>query len=185
MRLSRLLWVPLALLACTSEGKAPPPPAAPPHTPTPAATPPSTDPAAENFAMPALPMAKVTLTDAFKGTHVVEVEVAATGQSRTRGLMWRSQLAAGKGMLFIFPAEQSLNFWMRNTLIPLDMIFIGKDLKITGIVHDAEPKTLTGRGVGIPSLYVLEVPGGWAEKTGLKAGGEVKLDGTMAIEVTP
>ncbi len=183
MRARTLLWVALALVACTSEGK--PPPAAAPHPPVPAANPPPTDPAAENYPMPALPMAKVTLTDAFKGTHIVEAEVAATGVARTRGLMWRTQLAAGKGMLFIFPAEQALNFWMRNTLIPLDMIFIGKDLKITGIVNNAEPKTLSGRGVGIASLYVLEVPGGWAEKTGLKAGGEVKLDGTMGLEVTP
>ena len=182
MRPVRLLWVPLALLACTSEGK-PPPPAQ--HPPVPAANPPITDPANEHYLMPALPLAKITLTDAYKGTHVVEAEVAATSVSRTRGLMWRTELLPGKGMLFIFTAEQPLNFWMRNTLIPLDMIFIGKDLKIVGIVSNAEPKTTTGRGVGIPSLYVLEVPGGWAEKVGLKAGGEVRLDGTVSVEVTP
>jgi uncharacterized membrane protein (UPF0127 family) len=181
MKAHRLLWLPLALVACTSEGKPPPPVQ---HA-APATNPPITDPANEHYVMPALPLAKVTVTDAYKGAHVVEAEVAATGPSRTRGLMWRTELKAGKGMLFIFPAEQSLNFWMRNTLIPLDMIFIGKDLKITGIVANAEPKTTNGRGVGIPSLYVLEVPGGWAEKAGLKPGGEVKLDGTVAIEVTP
>ena len=135
--------------------------------------------------MPPMPLAKVTLTDAFKGSHVVEVEVAATANTRTRGMMWRTSLEAGKGMLFIFPAEQPLSFWMRNTLIGLDMIFIGKDLKITGIVGSAEPKTLNSRGVATPSMYVLEVPAGWAEKTGIKVGSAVKLDGTMGIEATP
>lgn len=135
--------------------------------------------------MPALPKAKVTLTDAFKGTHVVEVEVCANAASRTRGMMWRTSLEQGKGMLFIFANEQPLSFWMRNTLIPLDMIFIAKDLKVTGIVSQAEPKTLTSRGVNTPSLYVLEVPGGWADKAGIKVGGEVKLEGTMGLEATP
>ncbi len=135
--------------------------------------------------MPPMPMARVTLTDAFKGTHVVEVEVAATPTTRTRGMMWRTSLEAGKGMLFIFANEQPLSFWMRNTLIPLDMIFIGKDLKVTGVVSNAEPKTMTSRGVGVPSLYVLEVAGGWAEKTGIKVGNPVKLEGAAGIEAIP
>jgi uncharacterized protein len=135
--------------------------------------------------MPAMAIAKVTLTDAFKGSHIVEVEVASSATQRTRGMMWRTSLEAGKGMLFIFPVEQPLSFWMRNTLISLDMIFIGKDLKVTGVVSNAEPKTLGSRGVGTPSMYVLEVPAGWAEKTGIKPGSGVKLDGTMGIEVTP
>ena len=134
--------------------------------------------------MPPLPRAKVTLTDAFNAIHVVEVEVAATANARTRGMMWRTQLEPGKGMLFIFADEQPLSFWMRNTLIPLDMIFIGSDLKVTGIVSNAEPKTQTSRGVRAPSLYVLEVPGGWAEKNGIKTGSAVKLDGTMEIQAT-
>ena len=65
------------------------------------------------------------------------------------------------------------------------MIFISKELTITGIVENAEPKTLSGRSVGIPSLYVLEVPGGWSEKLGLKAGGAVRLEGAAAIPVGP
>jgi uncharacterized membrane protein (UPF0127 family) len=174
----------LALASCTSEGK--PPPAHPaPVAAAPAVRFPSGDPAAESYPMPALPLAKVTLVDGFKATHLVEAEVAASGIARTRGLMWRTQLAAGKGMLFIFTAEQPLSFWMRNTLIPLDMIFINKDLKITGIVENAEPKTLTSRGVGIPSLYVLEVPGGWCKQAGVTVGSEVKLDGVVGVEVTP
>lgn len=191
MNLLRAGWLALALLACQSEGRAPAavtvavPTAAPKPAAAPAPKPVVTDVAAQDYQMPPLPMARVTLTDAFKGTHVVEAEVAATGPQRTRGLMWRTELSAGKGMLFIFAAEQPLSFWMRNTLIPLDMIFIDKKLRITGIVKNAEPKTMTSRGVDAPSLYVLEVPGGWADKTGLQAGGTVRLDGIQAIEVTP
>lgn len=179
----RFLWVVLALSACQSEGKPPPPAAAPAAKPAP--KPVVTDPAAQDFVMPPLPMGKVTLTDAFKGSHVVEVEICANATSRTRGMMWRTSLDAGKGMLFVFPQEQPLSFWMRNTLIPLDMIFIGKDLKVTGVVANAEPKTMNSRSAGGPSMYVLEVPGGWAEKTGIKAGLDVKLDGTAGLEVTP
>ena len=171
----KLTWLVLVLAACTSEGKPPPKVVAPPQT----------DPAAQDYPMPALPRAKVTLSDAYKGVHVVEVEVCANGISRSRGMMWRTELAPGKGMLFIFTAEQPLSFWMKNTLIPLDMIFISKQLKVTGVVMDAEPKTLSSRGVGTPSLYVLEVPGGWAKKVGIEVGNEVRMDGIVPIEVTP
>ncbi len=176
--MKRCAWVVLALVACTSEGKPPPKPAAAPK-------PVVTDPAAPDFVMPALPIAKVTLTDAFKGSHVVESEVCATATARTRGMMWRTSLDAGKGMLFVFPQEQPLSFWMRNTLIPLDMIFIGKDLKVTGVVANAEPKTMNSRHAGGPAMYVLEVPGGWAEKAGIQPGLPVKIDGIAGLEVTP
>ncbi len=186
MRKARLSgWVLfLAMVACTSEARLPAAPVAK-QPPAQAVKAVQQDPAAEDYVMPSMPMAKVTLTDAFKGTHVVEVEVAPNAVMRTRGMMWRTSLEDGKGMLFLFPVEQPLSFWMRNTLIPLDMIFIGKDLKVTGIVSKAEPKTMSSRGVATPSMYVLEVPGGWAEKTGIKIGSAVKLDGTMGIEVTP
>ena len=68
--------------------------------------------------------------------------------------MERRELAANHGMLFVFPREAPQQFWMKNTLIPLDMIFIRADGTIAGIVADAEPLTLTGRGVSAPSLYV-------------------------------
>jgi uncharacterized protein len=125
----------------------------------------------------AQPMRKgrVVLEDAFGGKLVVEVEIAQSPEMRERGMMWRKELAHGKGMLFVFDHEDEHSFWMKNTLIPLDMIFISGDLKVVGVVERAEPKSLGSRTVYQPSKYVLEVPGGWAEKVGLKPGGRVQL----------
>lgn len=144
-----------------------------------------TDVTAQDYEMPALPRARVTLKDAFGGQHPLDVEVAATRDARTRGLMWRTSLAPGSGMLFIFEDDRTLTFWMRNTLIPLDMIFVQKDLKIAGIVENAVPQTLDSRGPGRPSMYVIEVPGGWAAKVGLKAGLPVRLDGVSDLRGEP
>lgn len=153
--------------------------------PRPTSAAPITDITDEHYQMPPLPSARVTVLDVFNGPHVVDAEVAATKDSRTRGLMWRTQLADGKGMLFIFSEQQPLSFWMRNTLISLDMLFIDKASNVVGIVEQAEPRTLSSRGVGKPSLYVLEVPGGWAAKHGVKAGSKVRLEGLADIAVEP
>jgi hypothetical protein len=172
----------LLLLACESLGRGPKATAPVPATPVTARA--VTDITAEDFQMPPLPRARVTLVDAYGYTHAVDAEVAATRESRTRGLMWRRALAEGTGMLFIFPEEEWLTFWMKNTLIPLDMIFLSKDQVIVGIVERAEPKTLTSRGPEGKALYVLEVPGGWAGKIGLAPGLKVTLEGTQSIVPT-
>ncbi|MFP2930320.1 DUF192 domain-containing protein [Pyxidicoccus sp. 3LG] len=159
----------------------------PPQSPrkTDAVPKPVTDVTAKDYAMPPLPRGYVRLKDAFGGVHRVEVEVAATQESRTRGLMWRTELAAGKGMLFLFPYQEVQGFWMRNTLIPLDILFISSDLRIVGIVSRAEPKTLESRSVGLPSQYVLEVPGGWTEKVGVKKGSTVEFEGVSGLAIGP
>jgi uncharacterized membrane protein (UPF0127 family) len=128
-----------------------------------------------------LPRGRVVLQDAFGGAHVVEVEVASTDATRAQGLMWREHLAPGQGMLFIFPIEEEHSFWMKNTLIPLDMIFITRDGKIVGIVEQATPRTLDPRTVGKPSTYVLEVPGGYSQKIGLRPGSKVELHGLAMV----
>ncbi|MGQ0507237.1 MAG: DUF192 domain-containing protein [Myxococcaceae bacterium] len=138
---------------------------------------------AESYQPPALPEGKVMLKDAFGGAHVVDVEIAATEPARTRGLMWRKELANGKGMLFIFPREAIQSFWMRNTLIPLDMIFITKDQRIAGIVENTNPMSLQSRSVQVASVFVLEVPAGWSSKVGITAGGTVELHGTASVTV--
>ena len=93
------------------------------------------------------------------------------------GLQYRRELADDQGMLLLFPAEETLNFWMNNTPIPLDMIFIGSDLKIVGIVHDAVPFSTTTRSVGAPSRFVLEIKGGLAKQKGIEAGDAVRFEG--------
>jgi hypothetical protein len=140
---------------------------------------------AEDYVGPTLPRARVLLEDAVGGVHEVDVEVAATPEARTRGLMWRTELPAGRGMLFIFPEEEVQSFWMRNTLIPLDMIFIDSTGLIVGIIERAVPRTLTSRSVGVPGRYVLEVPGGWCQSVGLESGGTVRFEGLEKIQVVP
>jgi uncharacterized protein len=98
------------------------------------------------------------------------VEVAVTPEEHARGLMYRSQLAPEAGMIFVFEQPSVQRFWMKNTLIPLDMIFIGKDRRIVGIVHDAVPETETERMVGAPSQYVLEIGGGLSARLGIRPG---------------
>ena len=111
--------------------------------------------------------------------HAVQVEVARTDAERERGLMNRERLEAGHGMLFVFEAEDEHVFWMKDTLVPLDMIFIDGLGTIVGIVARAEPLTTSPRTVGRPSRYVLEVPGGWAEERGVKAGDGVRFEGPV------
>ena len=101
------------------------------------------------------------------------VEVAVTPEEHARGLMYRSKLADDAGMVFVFEEPSIQRFWMKNTLIPLDMIFIGKDRKIVGVVEDAAPETETERMVGAPSQYVLEIGGGLSAKLGIRRGESV------------
>jgi len=111
--------------------------------------------------------------------HPVQVEVARTDAERERGLMGRHRLEPGHGMLFVFETEDEHVFWMKNTLVPLDMLFIDGLGTIVGIVARAEPLTTSPRTVGRPSRYVLEVPGGWAEERGVKAGDGVRFEGPV------
>ena len=104
------------------------------------------------------------------GSQPFTLEVAATPKAQQLGLMHRESMPADHGMIFVFPDERPLSFWMKNTLIPLDMIFIGADWRIAGIVENAEPKTLTSREVPAPSQYVLEIGGGLSALYGIHAG---------------
>jgi uncharacterized membrane protein (UPF0127 family) len=99
-----------------------------------------------------------------------KVELAVTPSEHERGLMFREHLDPEAGMLFISDAPRRQVFWMKNTLIPLDMIFIGADWRIAGIVENAEPKTLSPREVDAPSQYVLEIGGGLSARYGIRAG---------------
>jgi uncharacterized membrane protein (UPF0127 family) len=102
----------------------------------------------------------------------VDLEVANTEQSRAKGLMYRKSLPARGGMVFVFAHEEPLSFWMKNTLIPLDMIFISERGIVVGVLT-AEPMTLAPRGVPTPAKFVVEVNAGFAKTHGITVGTEV------------
>jgi uncharacterized membrane protein (UPF0127 family) len=107
------------------------------------------------------------------GVHVFSVEIATTEEEKTTGLMYRKELADGKGMLFDFSPEQEVSMWMKNTYIPLDMIFIRADGRILRIAENTEPlstKIIPSRGL---AKGVLEVIGGTAQKYGIAPGDRV------------
>jgi hypothetical protein len=108
------------------------------------------------------------------------VEVARSEPEREKGLMFRDHLAPDAGMIFLFDRPSVQAFWMKNTLIPLDMIFIDADRWVVGIVANAEPLTLTTRTVGVPSQYVLEIGGGLASRLGIRNGARVDFHGVDA-----
>jgi uncharacterized protein len=107
------------------------------------------------------------------GVHVFSVEVADNDAERAKGLMYRKDLAEGRGMLFDFHRDQEVSFWMQNTYIPLDMIFIRGDGRILRIEENTEPlstRLIPSRG---PVRAVLEVIGGSARKLGIAPGDRV------------
>ena len=103
----------------------------------------------------------------------VSVEVVKTQEARQLGLMYRKSLAKKSGMLFIFENEREHSFTMKNTYIPLDMIFINRSNKITGIVKNTTPKTKGPYTINAPSLYVLEVNTGFCRENGIEKGDSV------------
>ncbi len=107
------------------------------------------------------------------GVHIFSVEIADTEATREKGLMFRKELPEGKGMLFDFHQDQDVAFWMKNTYIPLDMIFIQGDGRILRIAENAEPLSMQTIPSGGPVRAVLEVIGGTAEKLGIAPGDQV------------
>jgi uncharacterized membrane protein (UPF0127 family) len=108
---------------------------------------------------------------------VVNVEVAATNAKRELGLMFRRHLDEQAGMIFLFKQPQHLTFWMKNTLIPLDMIFADSDGRIVGIVENATPLSESIDAVDGDSQYVLEVNGGFCKRHGVIAGDRLRFIG--------
>jgi len=158
--LSPVLALVLLLPACHGRAREPASTPAPPST------------AAQR---PASDGATVEVKTAAGNTLRVQVEVARTEQERARGLMFRRSLAPDAGMLFAMPADDDWAFWMKNTLIPLDLIYADRDGVVVGVIEDARPLDEASRRVGKPSRYVLEVNGGWCRKHGVGAGARLTL----------
>jgi uncharacterized protein len=108
------------------------------------------------------------------GTHRFEVEVAVDDESRERGLMNRRYLPRDRGMLFEFPREAPVSFWMKNTYIPLDMIFISRSGLVTNVVANAEPLSERVIPSGPACSAVLELNGGAAAAIGVRIGDKVE-----------
>ena len=106
------------------------------------------------------------------GVHRFTVEVAATPEQQERGLMFRRSLAPDRGMIFPYSPPQLVGFWMRNTLIPLDMVFIRADGRIARVAT-AKPLDETVVPGGEPVVAVLEIAGGRAAQLGIVAGDRV------------
>ena len=115
------------------------------------------------------PLTVATETDAVMFT----VEIADTEALRSRGLMFRQRLPEDRGMLFDFAAPRRVAMWMKNTYIPLDMLFIRADGTIAYIAENTVPKSLDTIGVSEPVLAVLELAGGTSKKHGFRAGDRV------------
>jgi uncharacterized protein len=108
------------------------------------------------------------------GAHDFQVEIAADDRSHEIGLMNRRYMAPDHGMLFEFDREEPQTFWMKNTYIPLDMVFISRSGIVTNVVANAEPLSETTIPSGGACAAVLELNGGAAAKLGLKAGDRIK-----------
>jgi hypothetical protein len=125
-------------------------------------------------ASPVRPAGLQTLEIASKtGVHAFTVEIADTDPEREKGLMFRKELPEGRGMLFDFHREQEVGFWMQNTYIPLDMIFIRGDGRILRIAENTEPLSTRIIPSGGVVRAVLEVIGGTARKLGIAPGDRV------------
>ena len=110
----------------------------------------------------------------------VSVEGADTPEKRQLGLMYRNELPEMSGMLFLFPQETQLNFWMKNTPLPLDIIYISTDFTIVHIAENTTPYSTAQIPSKHPAKYVLEVNGGFCKKRGITSGFHVEITNVVS-----
>jgi uncharacterized membrane protein (UPF0127 family) len=100
----------------------------------------------------------------------IDIEIADDDAELQQGMMYRDTMAANTGMLFLMGTEELQAFWMKNTIVPLDILFVGSDRRIVSISRNCKPFSLEQIPSGKPALFVVEVNGGYAEKHGIKIG---------------
>jgi len=110
-----------------------------------------------------------------QGPSRVRVELALTADQRARGLMWRDRLDRDAGMLFVFPSTGDLAFWMKNTPLPLDILFIDANGHVVSVAENTTPYSETSIPARAPARYVLEVNAGYAREHGVEPGTAVDL----------
>ena len=128
---------------------------------------------AEDALGPRLNLEKLDIVTS-SGIHAFSVEVMRTEPERERGLMLRRFLAKDRGMLFEFKAEQVMTMWMKNTYLPLDMIFISRTGKIVAVAENAAPLSEKIISSEVPAYAVLEVNAGTVARIGLRIGDSVR-----------
>lgn len=120
-----------------------------------------------------MPVVHVAFPDA-AGARV-DAELVSSQHDTMRGLMYRTSMPESRGMLFDLHLRDDHQFWMHNTCIPLDLVYIDDDGLVAGVVENAPTLDDTSRGVGCPSRFVLEVNAGWTRRHGVKPGQFVTL----------
>ena len=137
------------------------------------------------FSPPSLAAEPVpVLIHAGGSTYRFSAEIADTAEERSQGLMFRQDLAANEGMLFLYPAEKPVTFWMKDTPVPLDMIFIDGTGHIVHVAAMAKPFDTTPISSERPAKAVLEILGGSAAQLGIKPGDVVEWP-AQAVSPTP
>ena len=121
-----------------------------------------------------LEVVDTTVTTASGQTHVFKTEVARTREQQNRGLMFRDELGENEGMIFVYDRPDMLSFWMKNTYIPLDIIYVGDDGKIINIHENTIPLRLEPYPSFDEAVLVLEIAGGRSAELGIAAGDTVE-----------
>lgn len=130
-----------------------------------------------NLSPAGMPVIPVTITNSGSQTFTLSAEVASTDEQQATGLMNRESLGADEAMLFVFDDEQTRTFWMKDTLISLDMIFIDSGKSIVDINHSAAPGSTVPYVSKAPAKYVLEVNGGYCNTNNIQTGDTVSFAG--------
>ncbi|NLE86336.1 MAG: DUF192 domain-containing protein [Myxococcales bacterium] len=123
---------------------------------------------------PEMPRGAVVFPDA-PGAPRVQVELARTPQHRSHGLMYRRALSDEEGMLFSWDAEAPRSFWMHNTCLPLDMLFLAHDGTVLGVLEQVPPMNDAPRSIPCPARHVLELRAGWVRAHGVAPGQRVLI----------
>ena len=133
-----------------------------------------------------LPEKAITVTNGRGAVARFVVEIAVTPAEREKGLMFRRSLAANSGMLFMFPKAEVVDFWMKDTIVPLDMIFIRANGVVDSIARDQPPLSLANTFSAGPVIAALEIRAGSSDRLGLKAGDKVSVaDPIVGIRCRP
>lgn len=124
---------------------------------------------------PALERVSAVFTSADGRRTSFNLEIADVPDTRAKGLMFRRSMGSNEGMVFVFPKSEDQTFYMKNTYIPLDMVFVDEYGVVVGVVENARPLTLEIRSVGRPSRYVVELNASTARASGIVAGATIEF----------